>query len=480
MTGSLKILMLEDSATDAEIVQRLLRKEQLDFEFWLSMDKEDFIQALKQFSPDVILADNSLPQFSAGEALKIVRQRTSFTPFIMVTGSVSEEFAAGIIKQGADDYILKDRLVRLPAAIESALKQQQAGRERQLALEETRISNERFQTLSKATKDAVWDWNLLTGEVWWNEHFYHWLGYDPQLPVPPAREWTKRIHPADLDQVMARLNKINTNTINSWEEEFRFLLLDGSYGILLDRAYVMRDASGMPVRAVGALVDITEQRRAIQKMLDNKIEQQKEITRTVIQTQEMERNKLGRELHDNINQILASVGLKLEYYLEEPGSSLDIIESCRDSVQKAIQEARNLSHEMVMPRFSETDLKNELKQLVQNYNYRQIVTLKLQEMQDQYISSSLKESIYRIVQEQLSNIHKHAKADEISINISNDAFLLTLIIKDNGVGFDMRQKSKGIGISNILNRVEACNGTAEIIAAPGKGCTLIAKLPLPS
>jgi two-component system sensor histidine kinase UhpB len=478
MTGPLKILMLEDSATDAEIVERLLRKEKMDFAFRLSMSEADFLQALDQFNPDVILADNSLPQFSAGEALKLVRQRTSFTPFIMVTGSVSEEFAAGIIKRGADDYILKDRLVRLPAAIESALKQQQSGKERQEALEEIRIWNERFHTLSMATKDAVWDWNLLTNQVWWNESFYNWLGYDPLQPVPPAQEWTKRIHPEDVDQVIGRLKKISTNTIDSWEEEFRFLSADGSYGTLLDRAYVLRDASGTPVRAIGALVDITEQKRLIQEMLTNKIEQQKEITRAVLQTQEMERNRLGRELHDNINQILASVGLKLEYYLEEPGSSLDIIANCRDSVQKAIQEARNLSHDMVMPRFSERRLKDELRQLIENYNYRQIVALELQEMQEQHVSSSLKEAIYRIVQEQLSNIYKHAKADEIVISINNDAHLLTLVIKDNGVGFDMQQKSKGIGISNIFNRVEACNGTAEIIAAPGKGCTLIARLPL--
>lgn len=478
MSVPLKILMLEDSATDAEIVQRLLRKEQLHFEFRLSMSKEDFVQALDEFVPDVILADNSLPQFSAAEALKIVRQRASFTPFIMVTGSVSEEFAADIIKLGADDYIIKDRMTRLPAAIESSLKQQQSGREKQEAVEAIRISNERFQSLSRTTKDAVWDWNLLTDQVWWNENFYNWLGYDPQQPVPPAQEWTKRIHPADVGQVMERLKKIKTNSIDSWEEEFRFVLADGSYGTLLDRAYVMRDTLGMPVRAIGVLVDITEQKRLIQEMLDNKIERQKEITRAVLQTQEMERNKLGRELHDNINQILASVSLKLEYYLEEPGDNRDIIINCLDSVKKAIQEARNLSHDMVMPRFSERRLKDELQQLIENYNYRQIVALELNEMQEQYISPSLKEAIYRIVQEQLSNIYKHAKADEIGITISNDDHLLTLTIMDNGVGFDMRQKSKGIGLSNIFNRVEACNGTAAFISAPGKGCTLVAKLPL--
>jgi DNA-binding NtrC family response regulator len=197
MGTPLKILMLEDSPVDADIVQRLLIKENMDFEFSLALDKDSFLLALEQFDPNVILADNSLPQFNAREALKIVHQRSLHIPFIMVTGSVSEEFAAGIIKLGADDYILKDRLTRLPAAIDTAIKQQRADKERQDALEEIRRSNERFQTLSKATKDAVWDWDLLTDQVWWNENFFNLLSYNQQNPVPDLYSWTKRIHPVD-------------------------------------------------------------------------------------------------------------------------------------------------------------------------------------------------------------------------------------------------------------------------------------------
>src|ERR1700730_1268061 len=143
MTEPLRILMLEDSASDAEIVQRLLKNEKLDFEFKLALSRDSFLNALDQFNPSVILADNSLPQFDAKEALRIVHQRSLHIPFIMVTGSVSEEFAADIIKLGADDYILKDRLTRLPAAIDAALKQQKAEKENQDVLEEIRKSNER-------------------------------------------------------------------------------------------------------------------------------------------------------------------------------------------------------------------------------------------------------------------------------------------------------------------------------------------------
>ncbi|HKC37047.1 MAG TPA: response regulator, partial [Chitinophagaceae bacterium] len=107
MEQGLKILLLEDSYTDAEIIKRLVKKTKPDCDFLLAMNKNDFLKALDEFSPDVILSDNTLPQFDATEALQIVRNRSLQVPFILVTGTVSEEFAAGIMKQGADDYILK-------------------------------------------------------------------------------------------------------------------------------------------------------------------------------------------------------------------------------------------------------------------------------------------------------------------------------------------------------------------------------------
>ncbi|MEP6675426.1 MAG: PAS domain S-box protein [Ferruginibacter sp.] len=154
MDEILKILLLEDSDADAEIVSWLLKKEIKHCTLKLVMNKEDFLKALDDFNPDVILADNSLPQFSATEALAIVRQRSFYIPFILVTGTVSEEFAAGVIKLGADDYILKDRLARLPSAIESGLKQRRSAREKQEAQQKLILSEEKYRTQIERISDA--------------------------------------------------------------------------------------------------------------------------------------------------------------------------------------------------------------------------------------------------------------------------------------------------------------------------------------
>lgn len=132
----LKILLLEDSSADAELLQRHLLRHGLSFTCRVVDTRTDFIESLKTFVPHLILSDHSLPQFNSVEAMKIARRVIPGIPFILVTGAVSDEFAVDIIKRGADDYILKDKLARLPSAIESALKHSAIKKEKKQILEE--------------------------------------------------------------------------------------------------------------------------------------------------------------------------------------------------------------------------------------------------------------------------------------------------------------------------------------------------------
>jgi signal transduction histidine kinase len=121
MSKELKILMLEDLEDDAGLLDRALKKEKITFTRLRVDTKEDFIDALYSFQPDLILSDHALPQFNSIEALKIVQETNLEIPFIIVTGSVSEEFAVNCIKNGVDDYVLKSNLTRLHLAIRFAI-----------------------------------------------------------------------------------------------------------------------------------------------------------------------------------------------------------------------------------------------------------------------------------------------------------------------------------------------------------------------
>jgi two-component system sensor histidine kinase UhpB len=226
--------------------------------------------------------------------------------------------------------------------------------------------------------------------------------------------------------------------------------------------------------------DISDRKKVEEERLADKIEQQKEVSRIILKTQEMQRNELGRELHDNINQILASVSLRLAYYMEEPEGNLDIVENCRRDLNKAIQETRNLAHHMVMPTFPEMNLRQELELLIGTYDYGQVIMLRFNIANEEEISSDIKETLFRIAQEHLSNITKHARASKIELELDVISRKISMTIHDNGIGFDIKQKRAGIGITNIFNRVESYNGHVDISSLPGQGCTLSLSIPLVS
>src|SRR5258708_18862764 len=128
LSKELRILMLEDLEDDAGLLDRALTKEKIAFTRIRVDTREEFVHALDTFNPDLILSDHALPQFNSIEALKIVQESKAEIPFIIVTGSVSEEFAVTCIKKGADDYVLKSNLSRLHLSIQHAINDNKSRR----------------------------------------------------------------------------------------------------------------------------------------------------------------------------------------------------------------------------------------------------------------------------------------------------------------------------------------------------------------
>ena len=180
MGDPLRILLLEDDPVDAELAERALRKAGLVFTSHRAKDRAGFLAALTEFAPNLVLADYHLPQFDGLEALELVRERTPFLPFIFVTGAVGEEGAVELLRAGADDYVLKDRLARLTPAIQRALdsRHQQA----QLRLTECalRESEARFRALVETTADWIWEVDAEGRYDYVSPISVNLLGYTPE------------------------------------------------------------------------------------------------------------------------------------------------------------------------------------------------------------------------------------------------------------------------------------------------------------
>ncbi len=152
----IKVLMLEDVTDDVAIIEYVLNRGGIEHETLQVDSKEEFIKGLKEYKPDVILSDHSLPQFNSLDAHKICLSEQLYVPFILVTGAVSEEFAVACLKNGIDDYILKSNLSRLPTAILSALKQRELEKMKIEALQELKEQNEQILKINKELDSFIY------------------------------------------------------------------------------------------------------------------------------------------------------------------------------------------------------------------------------------------------------------------------------------------------------------------------------------
>jgi len=232
------------------------------------------------------------------------------------------------------------------------------------------------------------------------------------------------------------------------------------------------DYKGMPAY-LGIAYDVTQLLQLQEQLSDEKISRQKEITRATIDGQEKERKEIARELHDNINQILATSKLYLDSIISDPQNYSQFLPKSRDLVMYGIGEIRKLSKSLLPPSLGELSLKEALYELIMPIkSTKKQIRLRTKGLAEDKLCDGLKLSVYRITQEALNNTLKYADANEITISVIQQKDELVLEIADNGKGFDINKKRKGIGINNMMNRASTFNGVVEIDSSPGNGCRL--------
>ncbi|MES2432058.1 MAG: sensor histidine kinase [Bacteroidota bacterium] len=220
----------------------------------------------------------------------------------------------------------------------------------------------------------------------------------------------------------------------------------------------------------------TAEKLRLEKRLDEeKIKKLHEITDAVIEAQERERSFLSAELHDNVNQILATCRLFIDTAYHNEGSRLQLIKDSKGFIDKAVQEIRLLCKSLVPPLLDQTTLTHALEDMIRNI--RQTGQLQIntdwENIDEGQMCEKMKLAIFRITQEQMNNIFKHAHASTITIKIVQEDGKLLLSIKDDGVGFDTTKKRNGIGLQNIASRINQFKGEVMINSQPGVGCELI-------
>lgn len=339
-------------------------------------------------------------------------------------------------------------------------------------------SNELFEYAGKATRDVIWDWDLKENKIRRTGGYKNLYGYEmTDLYEPHTYE---KIHKDDIATVLKIIDEAFTGNDLRWQVEYRYLCADGSYKIVIDQAYIIRNKNGKAVRVIGSMQDVTEERNLQQQVLITEKQKKKDVVDAVIGAQEKERNELSAELHDNVNQLLAASILYLKTAQKQEVIKEDLISQSLDYVQKAVDELRIISRNLTPSELKMNGLASALKVFAEKLHIPENFEVKLviNEIREEKINQSLKVAIYRIVQEVINNILKHANAKEVIIHLCETDNNLKLTVTDNGKGFDLLTIKKGLGITNIYNRAENFGGTAEMFSSPGKGCTWNIMIPL--
>jgi PAS domain S-box-containing protein len=309
-----------------------------------------------------------------------------------------------------------------------------------------------------------------------SDSVYRLLGYPPDelIGLKPSA----LVHPEDIEKVQKAMMHLQTSPYLNNGIPYRVKAADGTYRWLESSGSNMIDDPAIRGVVVNSR-DVTEKVLLQQELHRQAMRQEKEMALSMMRAQEKERTWLGQELHDNINQMLASVKLYIECMQADKSNREALLPKSRQIVQGIVEEVRKLSHRLVLPEHNSFDLKQSIEDLACDYftTSGTAFQLQIEGLQPDSFPKDFKVVIYRIIQEQFTNIIKYAGASQTTVLLKKVANRIELIISDNGKGFDPLVKRAGIGLSNIASRARAFAGITHIHAALGKGCQLMVSFP---
>jgi two-component system, NarL family, sensor histidine kinase UhpB len=467
----LNILLLEDNKLHVKVITGFLQNSGINCQWEITDYKEAYIKSLQNKEFDIILADHQLTDFDSVDALEIRNEKAPFTPFIIITNTITEGFAIEIMKMGASDYIFKDKLQRLPVAIKQAIEKQKVEK----AYNEVR---ERFELAAKATADVIWDFNIKENTVFFSEAIETLCGMQSGYHKPD--DIKRYVHPNDFSHLRQKFEEAIEGDAKGFSNFFRIIVPDDSTRFVNLKALILRRQDGTAYRIAGVVQDTTEVTELQHRLLNQELERQKQISEITIKAQEKEREEIGKELHDNINQLLAAAKMMIDSAKTHPQELHIYLDGGIKAISEAIDEVRNISHAMIPPSFDESEFEVVLQDLAEQMSAggQLNIQLNLPDKKELLVLDDEKKlAVYRIIQEQLNNILKYANAANVLLSIIPNEDSLVLIIEDDGTGFDMSIKSKGIGLKNIEKRAEFFGGRMNIISSPGQGCKLNVEIP---
>ncbi|MBI4288588.1 MAG: response regulator [Chloroflexi bacterium] len=446
MGTPLRVLIVEDSEDDALLLLRELRRGGYAPLHERVCTAASMAAALER-DWDVVVSDFNMPDFDGPAALKVLQRKGLDVPFILVSGKIGEEVAVSAMKAGASDFVPKDNLRRLVPVIERELRDAENRRQRRLAEDRLRSSERSLRNVVTNNADGMVILDKQGKTLFMNPAAEALFGRQgtgaPGLfGVPIGAR-----NPIELDIVTG-------NGERAWAEV---------------RA-AATEWEGEPVYLV-TLRDVTERKRAE--------EERRHLTRRLVEVQEEERRSIARELHDQTGQLLTGIRMLLDRASRSPDTCLHLIGEAQTVAAELIDQVRHMSFQLRPSTLDDLGLVPTLLMHFERFAKQTQVQVDFQRDQLPYLPADISTAIYRIVQEALTNVARHAGVRRATVCIWNHNEAVCVEVSDRGNGFSEGGVRSSNGLSGMRERARLLGGKLTVESAPGAGTRVCAEIPLP-
>lgn len=461
---AVRVLLIEDSTDDTELVRQTLRQTGRRFSLHPVDSANAMASALAAGDWDIVLSDYSLPGFGAPQALALLHGWSPETPFIVVSGFIGEEAAVGLMKAGADDYVMKDNLGRLGPAIERSLKDAVTREQSRLAQQALRDSEARFKAITANLPGTVLQLVLHAGGGWSigyiSEGSLALLGLDaPSLQRQPEL-FFDLILPEDTDSFAQSMQRSSSEQ-SAWNWEGRMRVGSGNGDLKwVNLRAVPRRQDDASVIWDGILSNIT-QNKLVELDLRRSREDLSRLSAHVNRIKEQERASIAREIHDDLGGTLTAIKIALMRLSKDigadgrTGAALQRLLGAEALLDSAMDSTRRIATAL-RPGILDLGIVAAVQWQAAEFQKRMELPCQVELAQDEiHVDGETSIALFRIFQETLTNITKHANASRVQVELAADDEQVELVVRDDGQGLAQTDLAKpgAFGLLGMRERV---------------------------
>jgi two-component system sensor histidine kinase UhpB len=359
--------------------------------------------------------------------------------------------------------------------------------------DELRQSQRRYMVATAAGAVGVWDWNFETNELFVDAVLKKILGFEEHEVSTAPEDWGSRVHPDDVAVSAVGIKACLDGKSDTYETEHRMLHKDGSVKWMLSRGVAIRSDDGILQRLVGTKVDITQRKLSEGVIHENQIALRRtnaeiqELAGRLIASQEVERARLARDLHDDLSQQIAGMSIAISSFrkrlaqVPQAAAMVAEVSALQERAVELAEHIRRLSHDLHPSVLQHAGLVAALGNYCTEIQQRKRLEVTFSaegEFESTVAGAAL--CLYRVAQEGLRNVVTHSKAGHAAVRLQRNGDRAELTIADDGRGFDVVEAGKhpqGLGLVSITERVRLAGGTVSIVSELNKGTRLHVQVP---